>query len=127
MELTRRELLCRSGLGLGAFALADLMGQAFADDAAALNPLAPRRPHFPGRAKRMIHIFPNGGASHVDTFDPKPALHQFAGKPLPTGNLRTERKTGAAYPSTFKLARCGQSGLEISDAFPKLRDHADEL
>jgi hypothetical protein len=127
MELTRRELLCRSTLGIGAFALADLMGRAFADDGAALNPLAPRRPHFPGRAKRIIHIFPNGGASHVDTFDPKPALHQFAGKPLPTGNLRTERKTGAAYPSTFKFARCGQSGLEISDAFPKLRDHADEL
>jgi len=127
MSLTRREMLCRSTLGIGAFALADLMGQAWADDSAALNPLAPRRPHFAGKAKRVIHIFPNGGASHVDTFDPKPALHKYAGKPLPTGNLRTERKTGAAYPSTFKFANCGESGLEISDAFPKLRDHADEL
>jgi len=127
MTLTRREMLCRSTLGLGAFALADLMGQAYGDDAAALNPLAPKRPHFAAKAKRVIHIFPNGGASHVDTFDPKPALEKYAGKPLPTGNLRTERKTGAAYPSTFKFAKCGESGLEISDAFPKLRDHADEL
>ena len=75
----------------------------------------------------MIHIFPNGGASHVDTFDPKPALEKYAGKALPTPNLRTERKTGAAYPSPFKFARCGQSGLEISDAFPRLREFADDL
>ena len=127
MELTRRELLCRSGLGLGAFALADLMGQAWADDGAALNPLAPKRPHFAGKAKRMIHIFPNGGASHVDTFDPKPALETYAGKPLPTGNLKTERKTGAAYPSPFKFRRCGESGLEVSDAFPKVGELADHL
>ena len=127
MTLTRREMLCRSTLGLGAFALADLMGEAFGDDGGALNPLSPRRSHFAGKAKRVIHIFPNGGASHVDTFDPKPALEKYAGKPLPSGNLKTERKTGAAYPSTFKFARCGQSGLEISDAFPKLRDHADKL
>jgi hypothetical protein len=126
MSLTRRELLCRSGLGLGALALVDLMGQAFADDGAAL-PLAPKRPHFAGKAKRMIHIFPNGGASHVDTFDPKPALETYAGKPLPTGNLRTERKTGAAYPSPFKFRRWGQSGLEVSDAFPKVGELADHL
>jgi hypothetical protein len=127
MTLSRRDLLCRATLGVGAFALADLMGQAFADDAAALSPLAPKRPHFPGKAKRMIHIFPNGGASHVDTFDPKPALDTYAGKLLPMGNLRTERKTGAAYPSPFKFTRCGESGLEISDAFPKLRAMADHL
>jgi hypothetical protein len=127
MELTRRDLLTRCTLGVGAFALADLMGQAFADDGAALNPLAPKRPHFAGKAKRMIHIFPNGGASHVDTFDPKPALQKYAGKPLPFENLRTERKTGAAYPTTFKFRRCGQSGLEISDAFPRVSELADEL
>jgi hypothetical protein len=124
--LTRRELLGRCTLGVGAFALGDLMNRALgAEDAA--TPLAPRPPQFPARAKRMIHIFPNGGASHVDTFDPKPALQKYAGKPLPTGNLRTERKTGAAFPSPFTFARCGQSGLEISNAFPKLREHADEL
>jgi len=124
MFMTRRELLTRSTLGVGAFALQDLMGRAFGDET---TPLAPKSGHFPGRAKRMIHIFPNGGASHVDTFDPKPALEKYAGKPLPTPNLRTERKTGAAYPSPFKFAKCGQSGLEISDAFPKVRQFADDL
>jgi hypothetical protein len=124
--LTRRELLTRCTLGVGAFALQDLMGQALAGTDES-TPLAPKRPHFPGRAKRMIHIFPNGGASHVDTFDPKPALVQYAGKPLPTGNLRTERKTGAAYPSPFTFAKCGQSGLEISNAFPRVRELADDL
>jgi len=122
--LTRRELLSRCTLGVGAFALGDLMGRALADET---TPLAPKRSAFPARAKRMIHIFPNGGASHVDTFDPKPALMKYAGKPLPSGNLRTERKTGAAYPSPFKFARCGQSGLEISDAFPQVREMADDL
>src|SRR5712671_2069885 len=124
MDLTRRELLTRCTLGIGAFALADLVARA---DEGGLHPLAPRKPHFPGRAKRMIHIFPNGGASHVDTFDPKPALQKYAGKPLPFENLRTERKTGAAYPSAFTFRRRGESGLEISDAFAKVGEMADEL
>src|SRR6185436_4204866 len=124
MDLTRRELLSRCTLGVGAFALGDLVARA---DDGSMNPLAPKRSHFPGRAKRMIHIFPNGGASQVDTFDPKPALQQYAGKPLPFANLRTERKTGAAYPTPFKFRRYGESGLEISDAFPKVGELADEL
>src|SRR5687768_3078947 len=121
MDLTRRELLTRCTQGIGAFALADLVGTAFGaeDQGAALGPLAPRRPHFAARAKRLIHISPTGGASKVDTFDPKPALQKYAGKPLPFANLRSERKTGAAYPSTFKFRRYGESGLEVSDAFPK--------
>src|SRR5690349_15737405 len=132
LALTRREFLSRCGMGMGALGLGGLLGQlGFTGTASAsdgfTNPLLPKHPHFPGKAKRVIHIFANGGASQVDTFDPKPALAKYAGKPLPTGNLRTERKTGAAYPTAFKFAHCGESGLEISDAFPKLRDHADEL
>jgi hypothetical protein len=73
----------------------------------------------------MIHVFANGGASQVDTFDPKPMLGKYAGKPLPTGNLKTERKTGAAFPSPFKFRKYGQSGLEISDMFPKVAESAD--
>jgi hypothetical protein len=112
------------------------MGQAdrllHAEDAASLSPLAPRRSHFPGRAKRMIHIFPNGGASQVDTFDPKPALAQHAGKPLPqdvqnTEVLKTERKTGAAFPSPFPFKKYGQSGIEVSDLFPKVARSVDDL
>jgi hypothetical protein len=124
MTTTRRELLRRCTLGVGAWALADLLGQASAQ---AADPLAPKRPPLPARAKRMIHIFPNGGASHVDTFDPKPALVKYAGKPLPTANLKTERKTGAAYPSPFAFRRFGESGLEISEVFAKTARHADRL
>jgi hypothetical protein len=125
--LTRREWLSCAGTGIGAFALADLMGQAQAQEPSALDPLAPRRPPLPARAKRMIHIFPNGGASHVDSFDPKPALAKYAGKPLPVANLKTERKTGAAFPSPFKFQKYGQSGLEISDMFPRVAESADRL
>jgi len=127
--LTRRELLSRCTLGIGAMALADLLGQAGMLQAqeAALNPLAPRKPHFPGRAKRMIHIFPNGGASHVDSFDPKPSLEKYQGKPLPIENYKTERKTGSAFPSPFPFKKHGQSGLEISSMFPKVAESADEL
>ena len=99
-DLTRRELLQRSGLGLGALGLAGLLGDTGA--ATAAGPLAPKAPHFPGTAKRVIHFFLNGGPSHVDTFDSKPALVRYAGKPLPE-TLRTERKTGGAFPSPFKF------------------------
>ena len=124
--LTRREMLSRCGLGFGAWALADLMGQAAAQDVS-LQPLAPRSPHFPGRAKRVLHIFTNGGASHVDSFDPKPSLKKYAGKPLPVENLKTERKTGAAFPSPFEFTKHGESGLEISSMFPEVAKSADEL
>ena len=104
--LTRRELLCRCGMGLGAVGLSALLQDSGflsrAEGATSLNPLAPKQPHFPAKAKRVIHLFMNGGPSHVDTFDPKPALAKYAGKTLPAPNLRTERKTGAAFPSPFR-------------------------
>jgi hypothetical protein len=129
---SRREALCRCGMGLGALALANLMGEAglltsTASAADALHPLAPRQPHFPARAKRVIHLFMNGGPSHVDTFDPKPALAKYAGKPLPFENLKTERKTGAAFPSPFKFQKHGKSGIEISEIFPHVAESADDL
>jgi hypothetical protein len=92
-----------------------------------INPLSPRAPHFPARAQRVIHLFMNGGPSHVDTFDPKPLLERYAGKPLPRENLRTERRTGAAFPSPFRFAKHGQSGMEISDLFPNVARCADDL
>jgi hypothetical protein len=100
-------------------------GAAAADPLA--NPLAPRRPHFPGRAKRVVHFFLNGGPSHVDTFDPKPALRRYAGMDLPDGNLRTERKTGTAFPSPFTFRRRGQSGLPFSSIFPMVGGCADDI
>ena len=85
-----------------------------------------RNPHFPGRAKRVIHFFLNGGPSHVDTFDPKPALQKYAGQPVPT-NLTTERKTGAAFPSPFSFQRYGESGIEVSELFAKTAEHIDNI
>src|SRR5256885_3287702 len=118
--LTRRDFLCKCGMGMGALGFASLMGQTGllpteARAGEAINPLAPKAPLFPARAKRVIHIFLNGGPSHVDTFDPKPALEKYANKPLPTGNLPTERKTGAAFPDR-KSTRLNSSHLVISYA-----------
>lgn len=88
---------------------------------------APRGPHFAPKAKHVIYLFLNGGPSQVDTFDPKPALTKYHGKPAPSGNLRTERKTGALLGSPFEFHKCGQSGLEISEIFSELGKHADDL
>src|ERR1043165_210170 len=119
--LSRRDFLMRTGLGLGALSLGTFA------HAAGRSPLAPRGPHFAPRAKRVIHFFLNGGPSHVDTFDYKPMLARYDGKPLPVENLKTERKTGAAMPSPFEFKRYGQSGLEISSLFEKTAQHADDL
>lgn len=91
------------------------------------NPLAPREPHFPAKAKHVIHLFMNGGPSHVDTFDPKPALDKYAGQNLPTENLRTERKTGAAMPSPFTFRKYGESGIEVSELFEHTAQHIDDI
>lgn len=132
-RIDRRSLLSRSALGLGALALAgvldddQLLGQeAAATGLGAAGSLAARPSHFPGRAKRVIHFFLNGGPSHVDTFDPKPALAKYAGQPL-ANTLTTERKTGAAFPSPFGFKRYGESGIEVSDLFSRTAEHIDDI
>ncbi len=128
--LTRRELLSRSGMGFGALALQHLLsGTAAAEHASpsGINPLLPKQPQFPATAKRVIHIFANGGPSHLDTFDPKPALTKYAGQPMPGETPRTERKTGALFASPFRFRKYGQSGLDVSELFPHVAQHADEL
>jgi hypothetical protein len=131
--LSRRELLCRSGVGFAALGLAGLLadegllGAVGGASPSYRNPLAPKQPHFPAKAKRVIHLFMNGGPSHVDTFDPKPALQKYAGQMLPTDNLRTERKTGAAFPSPFKFQKYGQSGIEVSEIFAQTARHIDDI
>ena len=128
--LSRRDVLRRSGLGLGALGLLGTLnddGQLFAaPPKSAKNPLVERPSHFPGRAKRVIHFFLNGGPSHVDTFDPKPALTKHAGKRL-ANTLTTERKTGAAFPSPFKFKQYGQSGLPVSEIFSRTAQHIDDI
>jgi hypothetical protein len=118
--LTRRELLRRSGMGFGSLALGGLLAEAGllpATTARAASPLAPKAPHFAPKAKRVVHLFMNGGPSQVDTFDPKPELSKRHGQALPMANLPTERKTGAALGSPFKFEKYGQSGLEVSEIF----------
>ncbi len=131
LALTRREFLSRCGMGMGALSLAGLVGTGFSPSARAseglINPLTPKQPHFPGKAKRVIHIFANGGPSHVDTFDPKPSLEKYAGKLLPLENPKTERKTGAAYPSPFKFKKYGQSGIEVSELFSSVAESIDDI
>ena len=122
LRLTRRRLLERSGMGIGALGLAGLL----ADEAVNASGGAGGAPHFTPRARRVVHFFCNGGPSHVDTFDPKPALARHAGQPLP-GTLTTERKTGGALPSPFTFARHGESGLEVSELFTRTAAHADDI
>ena len=133
LPLSRREMLARCGTGLGTVALAGVL----ADDARAEDgrdkpgrspdPLAVKAPHFAAKAKHVIHLFMNGGPSQVDTFDPKPMLDKYHGKPIPTGNLRTERKTGAAMKSPYKFQKYGQSGIEVSEIFAKTAAHIDDM
>jgi hypothetical protein len=125
--LTRRDLLRRAGMGMGALGLATLLAEEAPARPVSTSPLAPRQPHFPGKAKRVLHLFMNGGPSHVDTFDPKPALSRYAGQALPVANLRTERRTGAAFPSPFRFRQHGQSGTPVSELFPHVASCIDDI
>ncbi len=131
--ITRRDMLSRCGMGFGAVALADLMKQAglmdqsVAEAANYVSPLAPKQPHFPAKVRHVIHIFLNGGCSQVDTFDPKPKLKEYVGKNLPTPNLPTERKTGAAFPSPYKFEKYGESGIEVSEIFANVGSVIDDF
>ncbi|MFP6584452.1 MAG: DUF1501 domain-containing protein [Candidatus Hydrogenedentota bacterium] len=122
--LNRREFLQRSGMGFGALGYALTSG--LTADASSIASHTPKAPHFPAKAKRVIHIFLNGGLSHVDSFDPKPALEKYAGKELPS-SYETERKTGGGFPSQFKFNKHGESGIEVSELFPKLAECVDDI
>jgi len=127
LPLTRREALARTGMGLGWLGAASLLQQDSASAGSVVaSSMAPRPPHFPARARAVIHIFANGGPSHLDTFDRKVALEHYAGREIPN-KLSTERRTGAALPSPFAFTRYGESGLEVSDLFPHVARHADRL
>lgn len=126
---TRRDFLCRSGKGFGALALAGMIEQ----EMLAANETAARPPHFPAKAKNVIFLFMHGGVSHVDTFDPKPALTKFSGQPLPGSfgegliTSRIDFRKALMRGSPWEFQRCGKSGLEISGLFPHLQSEADNL
>ena len=116
MLLSRRDALKGLSAGFGYMAFAGLASQA-----AVISPLAPRRPHFVPKAKRVIFCCMRGGPSHVDTFDHKPALVRDKGKELPKFRNRK------LMPSPWEFKRHGQSGLQVSELFPNLAQHADDL
>jgi len=125
--LTRRELLHACGMSFGALAFVQLFEQtACAQDNGFANPLAAKPPHFTPKVKRVVHLFMNGGPSQVDTFDPKPMLTKYDGKPLPI-HLKTERKTGVGFGSPYQFQRHGQSGIEVSELYPNVARHVDDL
>lgn len=126
-NLDRRSMLFQSSLGLGGVALTSMLESALRAETPSSKPQGLLSlPHHPPKAKRVIHFFLNGGPSHVDTFDPKPALVTHAGKPL-SDTLTTERKTGAAFPSPFVFKKYGQSGIEVSELFEKTAAHIDDI
>src|SRR6187401_2884171 len=143
--LSRRELLSRAGGGAGMLALAallsdeglltssanaaDVNSSAKASDPK-LNPLAPRVAHFPAKAKSVIWLFMNGGPSQVDTWDYKPTLEKLDGKPLEGFDKNTGFFTGNVGPvmkSPFKFAQHGKSGAWVSEIFPAMAEHVDDM
>jgi len=133
-SLSRRDLLASSGAGFGAVALAALLGHdAGADDdgRSAASPLQARSPHVAGRAKSVIFLFMEGGPSHIDLFDPKPALEGLAGRPVPASFGRVITAMGEydspILASQRRWRQHGAGGLWISDWLPHIATQADAL
>jgi hypothetical protein len=127
-RLTRRQMLCGAGSGLGLLGLAGMFADAQSTDPRRSNPLAARTPHYPARAKRVIFLFMPGGPSQTDTFDPKPRTAAESGKPLPLASLGLTRVVpGKLLGTPWKFAKHGESGIEVSELFPHLARKVDDL
>src|SRR6266542_4924511 len=141
--ISRRDFLFEAGSGISGLALIDLLGrdgllaQEPSRPASACasregfpgSPNLPKPPHFGPRAKSVISLFMSGGVSHVDTFDPKPMLDRHAGQPL-TGKgeiVVRQGHPGPLMPAVFSFKNYGQSGLPVSEIFPNLAQHVDQM
>src|SRR5437879_9901749 len=120
--MTRRDALQRMGAGFGMVGLTNVLA-----GAAIESPLAVKRPHFAAKAKRVIFLFLNGGMSQVDTFDPKPMLTKHHGEPMPGPKIKTDRASGNLMRSPFAFKKYGQSGIEVSEIFPKVGACIDDI
>lgn len=125
-NLFRRNFLAQAGGGFGAIACSAIWSQdGFAEDTKT------PKTNFPPRAKQIIYLFMHGGPSHVDLFDPKPALEKYAGQPLPEsfGQVMTRRKVAAnpLLPPIKPFHKRGESGIEVSEFLPHIAEMADEL
>jgi Protein of unknown function (DUF1501) len=134
---TRRHFFRDCTLGLGSLALTSLLaGKTQAADARLLNPMAPRPPHFPGKAKSVIYLFMAGGPSQLELFDPKPKLQELNGKPIPESFIKDRR---FAFMSSFtknppkllatkrKFAQHGKAGTHVSECFPHIAGVVDDI
>jgi hypothetical protein len=132
---SRRDFLMRAGAGFAGLAFASLLARdrsVAAMTAHRKNPIAPKPPQFPARATNVIWCFIDGGPSHIDLFDPKPALTKLDGKPLPDSFVRPVTAMGkTAYTpllaSQRKFKQHGQSGIWVSDWYPEIATLADEM
>lgn len=128
--IPRRAALQRLACGFGSLALAGLLGE---KSFAATNPLAPKPPHFRPRAKRILFLFMQGGPSQIDTFDHKPLLERHDGRKMPFDDARTVANTGSrgteqrVMKSPWEFARHGASGRWVSELFPHVARHVDDL
>lgn len=134
-ELSRRQMLSGCVQGFGAVALMNLLGQGVAQagissgrGTAELSPWTPKTPHLRPRARNIIFLYMDGGPSQVDTFDPKPMLERYHGKPFPMKMEATQfNNNGNTLAGPWKFRPRGKSGLPVSDLFPHIATCADEL
>ena len=131
---SRRQLLRNAGAGFGSVGLATLLAEegmlATASGSSATDPLAPKKSHFPGKAKSVIWLFINGGPSHVDTWDHKPELDKMDGKELEGFDKETgffSKSVGPLMKSPFEFTPRGECGKMVSSIFPKLGEHVDKM
>jgi hypothetical protein len=128
---TRREMLLRSGAGFGALALSYLLREDPLFAGTTHNPVAPRPPHFPPRAKSVIFLFMEGGPSHLDLLDRKPLINRLAGQQIPSSFRPVITPMGDFYapllPSRRRWSRHGESGIEVSDWLPHTARCVDDI
>src|SRR6202050_5913944 len=122
--VSRSDALRRVGNGFGMMAFAGMLGNSLVKAMPLAGPdgatLGAAKLDYPQRVKRVIFLFMNGGLSHVDSFDPKPALDKYDGQPLPGGHINTERRTGELMKSPFKFKKYGQCGMAVRELGPHL-------
>jgi len=127
---TRRQMLQRCGSGIGTVALASLLNDVDARDAAStsLDPFAPKPTHFDAKARSVIFLYMDGGVSQVDSFDPKPRLEKENGKPFPVKTEPTQfNNIGNTLASPWKFNNYGECGTPVSDLFPHMAKHVDDM
>ncbi|MEJ7618690.1 MAG: DUF1501 domain-containing protein, partial [Pyrinomonadaceae bacterium] len=130
--VSRRHFFRDCSVGLGGIALASLLGESAGAQIKTDNPLAPKRSHYPGKARRVIYLFQAGAPSQLELFDYKPGLVKYNGQPVPKELLKDQnlafiRPDAGLYASEFKFAKYGQAGAELSEALPHLAKVSDDI